>query len=41
MNKNQIIESLISGALLSYEKYNILPSLTIEMRIEFYVGRVY
>ncbi len=29
MNKSQIIKSLIPGALLSYEKYNILPSLTI------------
>ncbi|MBU3130436.1 hypothetical protein [Clostridium tagluense] len=29
MNKIQIIKPLIPGALLSYEKYNILPSLTI------------
>ncbi|MBZ9626393.1 glucosaminidase domain-containing protein [Clostridium sp. FP2] len=29
MNKTQIIKSLIPGALLSYEKYNILPSFTI------------
>ncbi|MBZ9626379.1 glucosaminidase domain-containing protein [Clostridium sp. FP2] len=33
MNKSQIIKSLIPGALLSYEKYNILPSLTIAQAI--------
>ncbi|MBU3187669.1 glucosaminidase domain-containing protein [Clostridium estertheticum] len=33
MNKTQIIESLIPGALLSYKKYNILPSLTIAQAI--------
>jgi peptidoglycan hydrolase-like protein with peptidoglycan-binding domain len=33
MNKTQIIKSLIPGALLSYEKYNILPSLTIAQAI--------
>ncbi|MBU3179371.1 glucosaminidase domain-containing protein [Clostridium estertheticum] len=33
MDKTQIIESLIPGALLSYEKYNILPSLTIAQAI--------
>ncbi|MBX4267498.1 glucosaminidase domain-containing protein [Clostridium estertheticum] len=33
MNKTQIIESLIPGALLSYEKYNIIPSLTITQAI--------
>jgi hypothetical protein len=33
MNKNQIIKDLIPGALLSYEKYNILPSLTIAQSI--------
>ncbi|MGH4124818.1 MAG: glycoside hydrolase family 73 protein [Clostridium sp.] len=29
MNKTQIIKDLIPGALQSYNKYNILPSLTI------------
>jgi hypothetical protein len=33
MNKTQIIKSLLPGALLSYEKYNILPSLTIAQAI--------
>ncbi|MBW9159457.1 glucosaminidase domain-containing protein [Clostridium tagluense] len=33
MNKTQIIKSLVPGALLSYEKYNILPSLTIAQAI--------
>ncbi|NNU78484.1 glucosaminidase domain-containing protein [Clostridium estertheticum] len=33
MDKTQIIESLIPGALLSYEKYKILPSLTIAQAI--------
>lgn len=33
MNKTQIIKDLIPGALLSYEKYNILPSLTIAQAI--------
>jgi flagellum-specific peptidoglycan hydrolase FlgJ len=33
MNKPQIIKSLIPGALLSYERYNILPSLTIAQAI--------
>ncbi|MBU3158089.1 glucosaminidase domain-containing protein (plasmid) [Clostridium estertheticum] len=33
MDKTQIIESLIPGALLTYEKYNILPSLTIAQAI--------
>jgi flagellum-specific peptidoglycan hydrolase FlgJ len=33
MNKSQIIKDLIPGALLSYEKYNILPSLTIAQAI--------
>jgi hypothetical protein len=33
MNKTQIIKSLIPGALLSYERYNILPSLTIAQAI--------
>ncbi|MCB2289439.1 glucosaminidase domain-containing protein [Clostridium sp. CS001] len=33
MNKTQIIKSLIPGALLSYKKYNILPSLTIAQAI--------
>jgi hypothetical protein len=33
MNKSQIIKSLIPGSLLSYEKYNILPSLTIAQAI--------
>ncbi len=33
MNKTQIIKSLIPGSLLSYEKYNILPSLTIAQAI--------
>lgn len=33
MNKPQIIKSLIPGALLSYEKYNILPSLTLAQAI--------
>ncbi|MBW9159479.1 glucosaminidase domain-containing protein [Clostridium tagluense] len=33
MNKTQIIKSLIPRALLSYEKYNILPSLTIAQAI--------
>ena len=33
MNKIQIIKDLIPGALLSYEKYNILPSLTIAQAI--------
>jgi len=33
MDKTQIIKSLIPGALLPYEKYNILPSLTIAQAI--------
>ncbi|MFT5875987.1 MAG: peptidoglycan hydrolase-like protein with peptidoglycan-binding domain [Clostridium sp.] len=33
MDKIQIIKTLIPGALLSYEKYNILPSLTIAQAI--------
>ncbi|MBU3130416.1 glucosaminidase domain-containing protein [Clostridium tagluense] len=33
MNKSQIIKSLVPGALLSYEKHNILPSLTIAQAI--------
>ena len=33
MNKTQIIKDLIPGALLSYEKYNILHSLTISQAI--------
>ena len=33
MNKTQIIKDLIPGALLSYEKYSILPSLTIAQAI--------
>jgi flagellum-specific peptidoglycan hydrolase FlgJ len=33
MDKIQIIKSLIPGALLSYKKYNILPSLTIAQAI--------
>jgi peptidoglycan hydrolase-like protein with peptidoglycan-binding domain len=33
MNKTQIIKDLIPGALLSYNKYNILPSLTIAQAI--------
>ena len=33
MNKNQIIKSLVPGALLSYKKYNILPSLTVAQAI--------
>lgn len=33
MNKTQIIKDLIPGALLSYERYNILPSLTIAQAI--------
>lgn len=33
MNKIQIIDSLVPGALLSYEKYNIFPSLTIAQAI--------
>jgi len=35
MDKTQIIKSLIPGALLSYEKYNILPSLTIAQAIRY------
>ncbi|MBU3161375.1 glucosaminidase domain-containing protein [Clostridium frigoris] len=33
MDKTKIIKSLVPGALLSYEKYNILPSLTIAQAI--------
>jgi hypothetical protein len=33
MNKNQIIQTLITGALLSYKKYNTLPSVTIAQAI--------
>jgi len=33
MNKTQIIKDLMPVALLSYEKYNILPSLTIGQAI--------
>jgi len=33
VDKTQIIKDLIPGALLSYEKYNILPSLTIAQAI--------
>ncbi|MBW9153498.1 glucosaminidase domain-containing protein [Clostridium estertheticum] len=33
MDKTQTIEGLIPGALLSYKKYNILPSLTIAQAI--------
>jgi peptidoglycan hydrolase-like protein with peptidoglycan-binding domain len=33
MNKTQVIKSLTPGALLSYEKYNIFPSLTIAQGI--------
>jgi hypothetical protein len=33
MNKQQIIQKLISGALSSYERFNILPSVTIAQAI--------
>ncbi|MCB2291756.1 glucosaminidase domain-containing protein [Clostridium sp. CS001] len=33
MNKTQIIKTLTTGALLSYKKYNILPSVTIAQAI--------
>ncbi|MBZ9626453.1 peptidoglycan-binding protein [Clostridium sp. FP2] len=33
MNKNQIIKTLTTGALLSYKKYNTLPSVTIAQAI--------
>ena len=33
MNKTQIIKKLTSGALLSYKKYNTLPSVTIAQAI--------
>ncbi|GCD12375.1 glucosaminidase domain-containing protein [Clostridium tagluense] len=33
MNKNQIIKALTTGALLSYKRYNTLPSVTIAQDI--------
>ena len=33
MNKTRIIKTLTTGALLSYKKYNTLPSVTIAQAI--------